>query len=176
MKLRTKVAPVLLAAATTVAVAGSAHGIVTFDFASGTGFVGKGDVQTAFAWNNAQLQRNAGGVTFEASSDTSYDVTCAWETETGGPHSQVIEHAVTVHRNAAVRGTVAYDARVRTQITGFNLRGYGAVTTTGGAVPAVGDSCPMAHESAVVTAVTSESSGTELAALYGSSRVVLLVS
>jgi hypothetical protein len=176
MKLQLKIAPVLVAAAATVGLAASAHGAVTFEFGTGAGFVGKGDVQTAFAWNNAQLQRNAAGVSFEATSTTSYDVTCEWQTETGGPNSKVIDHAVTVHRNTHVNGSITYDPRVRTQITGFTLRGYGQTTTTGGTVPVIGDSCPMAHESAVVTAVASETSGTELAARYGAARVVLLTS
>src|SRR5262245_30977999 len=30
----------------------------------GTGFVPKGDVQTAFSWNNSDLQKKASGVTF----------------------------------------------------------------------------------------------------------------
>ena len=32
---------------------------VTFNPATGTGFVGKGDVQLAYGWNNKQLQDNA---------------------------------------------------------------------------------------------------------------------
>jgi hypothetical protein len=32
---------------------------VTFNETNGTGFVGKGDVQVAFGWNNKQLQTNA---------------------------------------------------------------------------------------------------------------------
>lgn len=50
---------VALAAATLATVAIAA---VTFDPVTGTGFVGKGDVQTAFGWNNQQLQQNADGV------------------------------------------------------------------------------------------------------------------
>src|SRR5918996_4693526 len=37
----------------------AAFALVTFDPSTGTGFVGKGDVQTAFGWNNKQLQNNA---------------------------------------------------------------------------------------------------------------------
>lgn len=45
-------------------VVASALAAVTFDASTGTGFVGKGDVQLAFGWNNKQLQANAAGVTF----------------------------------------------------------------------------------------------------------------
>lgn len=38
-----------------VCMVGSALATVTFDPGTGTGFVGKGDVQNAFGWNNAQL-------------------------------------------------------------------------------------------------------------------------
>lgn len=37
----------------------AANAAVQFDPVSGTGFVGKGDVQTFFGWNNQQLQKNA---------------------------------------------------------------------------------------------------------------------
>lgn len=33
----------------------------------GTGFVGKGDVQSVYGWNDADMQANAGSVTFRAS-------------------------------------------------------------------------------------------------------------
>lgn len=43
--------------------AGVVLATITFNPPPGdcTGFVGKGDVQTACGWNNAQLQANAGG-------------------------------------------------------------------------------------------------------------------
>ena len=47
-----------------VLVAGLAYAAVTFDPTTGQGFVGKGDVQYTFDWNNAQLQANADDVGF----------------------------------------------------------------------------------------------------------------
>jgi hypothetical protein len=47
-----------------LALAGTASAAVTFNSSTGTGFVGKGDVQIAYGWNNTSLQKNATGVTF----------------------------------------------------------------------------------------------------------------
>lgn len=58
--------------ATSAAPAGAA---VTFDGSTGTGFVGKGDVQTAFGWNDAKLQARAAGVTFSTSAPATQTLT-----------------------------------------------------------------------------------------------------
>jgi len=50
---------------------------VTFNETNGTGFVGKGDVQVAFGWNNKQLQTNATGVSFSFTQDATQAVTQA---------------------------------------------------------------------------------------------------
>jgi hypothetical protein len=47
---------IVAALAAMVMIAGPASAVVTFDPATGTGFVGKGDVQSAFNLNNAKLQ------------------------------------------------------------------------------------------------------------------------
>ena len=125
----------------------------------GVGFVGKGDVQLAFGWNNKDAQTKTPGVTFTHQSEDKYDVTCEWETETGGPRSKVIEHDVTIKKTVGVNANIAYDARNKKQITGYNLNGFeGTPVITGGSLPAVDDSCPMAHATAVVTEVTRTSS------------------
>jgi hypothetical protein len=54
----------------------AANAEVTFDSASGAGFVGKGDVQQAFGWSNKQLQDNAAALTFTYSVVGSYTVVC----------------------------------------------------------------------------------------------------
>ena len=65
MKMKQVVAAAGLIAATSLA---SAAVILNAD---GTGFVGKGDVQLAFNWNNATLQKNAVDVRFSYSATTS---------------------------------------------------------------------------------------------------------
>jgi hypothetical protein len=150
------------------------YALVTFDPNTGTGFVGKGDVQLAFGWNNKQAQDNAKAVSFSFESDTHYDVVCYWETETGGPQSKIIEHYVTNHKNASISSSIVYDARLKNQYTGYNLTGFGATETTGEAVPQVGDACKQAHETAVVTEVnvSSDSAG-GLYVSFGGNKVLL---
>jgi hypothetical protein len=126
--------------AASLALASPAAAAVTFDSATGTGFVGKGDVQLAFNWNNAGLQKNASGVSFNYSSTDSYEAVCTFTTGEGtrGERIHNIEHK----KSTGVSSTITYDARVRNQITGFNLTGLGTTTTTGGEVPVVGAACP----------------------------------
>jgi hypothetical protein len=130
---------------------------------SGNGFVGKGDVQVAFGWNNKQLQDNAKNVTFTSKQDASQalsqsatqlgtmgvtqsvsrEVSCV--TDTGrktfnreGTRSGTRIGSRDGSRNGSRSGTlagtiksaIAYDARVKNQITGFNLKGTGASVFT----------------------------------------------
>lgn len=124
--------------AAALALATPASAAVTFDPASGTGFVGKGDVQTALVWNNQQLQNNASAVTFSYLSEDLYSARCEWFTG-GGPKGEKL-HEVTYKRQTSVQSTVAYDLRMKNQITGFNLTSLGT-TTTSGRVPLVGEAC-----------------------------------
>ena len=61
----------------TLMLAPAANAAVTFNETTGTGFVGKGDVQVAFGWNNKQLQTNATGVSFSFTQDATQAVTQA---------------------------------------------------------------------------------------------------
>lgn len=117
------------AAAAAVLTARPALATVTFDPATGTGFVGKGDVQTAFDWNNQQLQSKAAGVTLAYDTTTHYSATCEWVTGAGTKGQKT--HDITLSRHSGVNSTVAYDARVKTQITGVTLKGFGDSTTDG---------------------------------------------
>jgi hypothetical protein len=63
--------------AMTLLLAPAASAAVTFNETNGTGFVGKGDVQVAFGWNNKQLQTNATGVSFSFTQDATQAVTQA---------------------------------------------------------------------------------------------------
>ena len=98
---------------------------VTFDPQTGAGFVGKGDVQTVLGWNNAQLQDNAGSLAFAAESTTVTEV--SWVC-TNDRNEMTQERARTT--TSTVQGVLAAVARVRTQITGFNLTGYSGDPTT----------------------------------------------
>lgn len=131
------------AVAATALISTAAIASVTYD-EFGYGFVGKGDVQLAFGWNNKLAQTNANNVAFTMESDVSYDVTCEWTTVTGGRNSQTIYHAVTNHHSQSLAATIAYDARLKNQYTGYNLLGFsGSPIVTGTPAPNVGDACPQ---------------------------------
>jgi hypothetical protein len=121
MKLRKAAFAICIAAA-----ASAVYATVTFDPATGTGFVGKGDVQLVLGWNNAVLQQNALKLSFGYQVQDKYDATCEWSTTTG--NGKVIYHDVTVKKSVKINDTVAYDARTHKQVDGFNLTGFGNVS------------------------------------------------
>jgi hypothetical protein len=55
---------------------GAALAAVTFDPDTGKGFVGKGDVQNAFGWNDKALSTNVGGVSFSYSTTQTHQWDC----------------------------------------------------------------------------------------------------
>lgn len=155
----------LSAALALMAAAGIASATVTFNPETGTGFAGKGDIQLAFGWNNAQLQARAAGVTFTFVAAEIYTAICTWTTGEGtrGERTHNVGHSATV----GVAGTVAYDARVRNQITGFNLTGYSGAPLSSGSVPVVGAACPgNPGTDGVWTSVSLTSSTVALNAVY----------
>jgi hypothetical protein len=122
----------------TAALFAIAMAAVTFDPVTGTGFVGKGDVQLALGWNNRQLQDNADNLQFEVISEVVTEVswTC---TNTNNENVQDRERTTTT----SVEGVLNSVARERNQITGFNLTGYDGVAAVSGTTegPAL-NSCP----------------------------------
>ena len=74
-----------------LAAAGSASAY-TMDSA-GTGWVGKGEVQSAYGWNNKAMQDNVGGVTFAYDSTASYEVVCEFDNPGG-------HHVITTHKRS----------------------------------------------------------------------------
>jgi hypothetical protein len=132
---------------------------VSVDAATGSGFVGKGDVQLAFGYNNAQLQAAATAINFEQRRTDVYDTVCSWEIETtvvtennpANPASPRATHTrtkkVTITGTTALTDTLAYEVVVSStqkkstqkQWTGFNLTGFGA--SNADAPPQVGDAC-----------------------------------
>lgn len=115
---------------------------VSFDSSSGTGFVGKGDVQTAFAWNNKQLQANAHDVSFSYDATVSYAATCTFVTGDGTRGEKT--HDVAHRSSTALSSAVDADPRQAKgqQVTGFVLTGFaGEPTTTGRPAPVVGGPC-----------------------------------
>lgn len=88
----------------------------------GTGFVGKGDVQTPFGWNNATINSNAPGVTFTFATIEVRERDC--QTLVGGPPPTRVLEDVTITK--AVGSSLAYEQRKNSQgqLTGFILTGF----------------------------------------------------
>jgi hypothetical protein len=111
----------ILAAIAAVAVVSTAvYAEVVFNSDDGTGFVGKGDVQLLFGWNNKALQDNVNDVEFRYSSSTEqvteYDWTC-----TNTNNENVNERKRDVTTTSSVQGLVESVGRLKNQITGFNI-------------------------------------------------------
>ena len=120
----------------------SALAEVDFDPADGTGFVGKGDVQLAFDWNDAGLQANATGVTFTYGYTTVYQAVCTFTTGEGtrGEKTHNVPHSEEMNVSSAVNVSLRKNPNFK--VTGFNLTGFGEVFSESGEVPVVGGPCP----------------------------------
>ncbi len=162
---------VLVFAAAALACA-AALATVTFDTSTGNGFVGKGDVQSAFGWNNADLQARAAGVTFTYEFTDSYTAVCTWTTGEGTPGERV--HNVSHTTGVAIDDNVTYRPRVHMQIDGFILTGFEG-TFDSGEVPVVGGPCPgNPGTGGVWTSVTSNGGGQGgLYVNYGGTKVLI---
>jgi hypothetical protein len=109
---------VFAALAAVAVTATAAYAIVTFDTATGTGFVGKGDVQLAFDWNNKALQQNAAQVTFTYDDNVTYDILC---------EQQQTANQKTFQRSQGINAVMDGDPRQvkgQKQFTGFILSGF----------------------------------------------------
>ena len=129
------------ATASTLALATAAAASVTFDPNTGTGFVGKGDVQAAFGWNNAAAQANISGLTFSFERDVSFDVTCEWDTivSVKGGGTGVRHNFTTTPETSAVSASTQFAARKNNQIDGILLTGLASSGDSG--APVVGGPC-----------------------------------
>jgi hypothetical protein len=113
----------IFAAAAAAVTATAAIAAPTFDPATGTGFVGKGDVQLALGLNNRGLQNTADSLQFEVRTVEVEEVT--WTcTNSNNLNDQIRDRTI----RTTTRGVVAAVARVRNQITGFDLTGYSGTT------------------------------------------------
>lgn len=165
----------LAAAAATAMISSAATAAVTYDPATG-GFAGKGDVQTAFGWNNAQLQLSAASITFRWGSSSQYEVVCTWVTN---PTRNPVTHTVTSIVGGPVGATVQGTSRTgpRDQVTGFTLDPLG---TSSGTAPYLGQSCSDAgadgNGDGQITSVTplGGGSGGGLYVSDGTTEVLLL--
>ena len=107
-----------MAMAALLVLAGTAAATVTFYPETGTGFVGKGDVQSAFGWNNADAQNKMSGVTFQVRVKQERRQGCY---DTAGQPVEVISYR---YGTRSVASKVSYTARTHNQIDGIYLEGY----------------------------------------------------
>jgi hypothetical protein len=130
--MRAKLLVLVVLAAVVVLAASAVSAAVTFDAESGVGFVGKGDVQDAFGWNNKGLQDKAANVTFSYEETGTFTFVCSRQ------HSQ---HGTQYHtfpnKSIDVLSEVEYELRNNKQgnITGFLLDGFGDEEVTGEGCP-----------------------------------------
>jgi hypothetical protein len=111
------------------AVVTTAYAAVIFDPASGTGWVGKGDVQSPFGLNNKGMQAVHTAVTFEYDDTTLYTWACEWHT---GPDHNIKHHEQDRKRTRGVQGVVGSDSRKTGQWTGWHLTGFDSSNGDGG--------------------------------------------
>ena len=120
-KLSRKSAALVAGLVAALVVVGSALAAVTFNPETGEGFVGKGDVQTALNFKNAQMQAAHKEVTFKYVATATYAFDCEWWT---GPEHNLKRHETTLEAQTNVNASVASDSRKTGQWTGWNLLGY----------------------------------------------------
>jgi hypothetical protein len=116
----------LATAVAALSVSFAAHGAVNVD-EEGVGFVGKGDVQSIYDWNNSMLQANAHLVRFKFSSTGTVSWTCEGVNAAGTTVTTDVRN-----EDIGTNAYIAFDARKnRTgQITGFILQGFEGNATT----------------------------------------------
>lgn len=143
-----------LALAACLAVGTAAYAVVVID-EDGYGFVGKGDIQDLFGWNDATLQANASALSFVFTSSEATSWDCEWYT---GPDRNRTRHTVERSTVQDVSTSIAYDARKNKngKITGFNLNGFGAPTVSGGGTVGACEAEKTFVEGSLATTVTDE--------------------
>jgi hypothetical protein len=161
MKRSTKILAATAATALALSVA-PAWAAVTFDSATGTGFVGKGDVQEAFGWNDKAIQSNAADITFAYDEFSEYSADCV---RVVGAQENIVRVPQT--SRVGIDSNVDFDTREKKNktVTGFNLNGY--VTEPSGGSPMVeGGACSVGVNVGTYGPVTVTSTGGQLVVIF----------
>jgi hypothetical protein len=122
--MRKKIIATVSALAALALVGGVAAAAVTFNPDDGSGFVGKGDVQTAFGWNNKTLQENAESVEFRVSSEVVTEA--SWTCVNTNNENEQVRNSTT---KTSVSGLIESVSRTGNQVNGFILSGYEGAPT-----------------------------------------------
>jgi hypothetical protein len=150
-----------LFAATAVLVIGmvtqSASAAVTVDD-NGQGFIGKGDVQQAYGWNDRVVTEKAETLSFRAQIKTVEN----WEWECFNSNNER-ESARTSVETTMTRGLVSATARSKNGklLTGFNVTGWGGDKTQTGISDPEPGTCP-GNQTLVVDSLEKVSETTKL--------------
>jgi hypothetical protein len=134
----------LIAGFALAAAATAVFATVSFDTATGIGWVGKGDVQTPFGWRDQTMQQNHAGVTFDFVMSESYEAVCVFVTGEGtrGERTHRVDHKVKVAVSGVADDLDRIQKTKTAKFTGWFLKGYlaGSAQVTG-EVPVVGGPC-----------------------------------
>lgn len=114
MRARTALVSVLAAGLVALGATGASAYTLTD---AGTGFVGKGEVQTLFGLNNKAMQSAHTSVSFSYEGTQTYEFDCEWDTGT----RNVTHHVNTKTVDRTVSATVASEDRKTGQWTGWNI-------------------------------------------------------
>jgi hypothetical protein len=142
----------------------------------GFGFIGKGDVQLAFDWNDAALQANADALSFSMRGNST---TTTWDCI----HTNPAGHVVRNPRNntTSTSGLLLHEARRNPQnrVTGFFALGFDPEASSGTVSTghALG-SCPSGNNSvvdpaSVVVIVNADGTGLSVSADGGTTWISL---
>jgi hypothetical protein len=139
------VVSLLLTLSVLLSTVSGAAAAVTFDPATGTGSVGKADLQAAFGWTEKTFQANARKLTFHAV----HHVAWTWQCQIDGEAVTLLadeESSRSVSASAITTGV-----RKGRTIIGFELTGYAG---PGPDVPLSPASCPSGEPTEVTVAVS----------------------
>ncbi len=154
------------AAAAALLVPGIAAASVTFNDATGYGFVDREDVQAAFGWNYGQLRKQASDVSFSVVDNWIVFVYCFSEGEYGPGTVIGVTNTTSLYSTVATRGPG--------RITGFDLLGYTTPRDSSSSWPRGGEPCVMPDGTAGVTEVEGKYRGGALIASWNGTSVYLL--
>lgn len=168
--LRLALAGATLAAGTVFAagaVAAPAAAAVTYDPDTKAGFVGRGDVQRAFGWTDAELAETASGVAFDQDfwTDDTYAVGCGPRTFPAVHHREFgrFELIGTVVRHGSRGSASGYGG----MLTGFRITGARSGISSTSVAPAAGQPCPQAGPAITAVRLVSTTVGWALSARSG---------
>lgn len=118
---------------------GTVAAAVQFDPETGVGFVPGAEVQTPFAWTEAQFQQRSPGVSFRYRSTGRYNGICTWTGSQGASAEE--QRSQTFAWEAPLTSGLHHHGQQRARVDGFQLMGFARASGAADKVPAVGSPC-----------------------------------